>query len=202
MQMNEAPFTIEASAAPPDSQGPHLWFDAVRRPEIARAIRSIYADIAAETEEHRPNCVASGRCCSFEKYGHRLYVTGLETAWFLVVRDAALTGHEIDDAEARGICPFLLDQRCSVHSIRPFGCRVFFCDPEARDWQNRLYERIHQRIIDLHRRFDLPYEYAEWRTMLRRCAVHQPRGMDHAASTPASESTGDIPSLLVQVRIQ
>lgn len=29
-----------------------------------------------------PVCWASGRCsCNFEKFGHRLYVTALETAW-------------------------------------------------------------------------------------------------------------------------
>ncbi len=30
-------------------------------------------------------CVASGKCCKFERYGHRLYVTTAELEYFAAV---------------------------------------------------------------------------------------------------------------------
>jgi len=66
------------------------WNDAAQTEAIGRAIASLYADLdqavrdAPQNGPHGPpRCNASGRCCKFDTYGHRLYVTGLEIAWFL-----------------------------------------------------------------------------------------------------------------------
>ena len=127
------------------------------------------ADVDVTTLE-RPLCLASGRCCRFEAHGHRLYVTGLEVAWFLdrlaVEEGRALEAAAIDAAVERGDCPFLEGGRCTVHAIRPFGCRSYFCDPRA-GWQAAAYERWHARVRALHDERSLPYAYGEWRAMLR-----------------------------------
>jgi hypothetical protein len=54
-----------------------------------------------------------------------------------------------------------------VHPIRPFGCRIFFCDATATEWQNEQYERFHARIKRLHEELAIPYFYVEWRLALR-----------------------------------
>src|SRR5688500_3389701 len=61
------------------------WKEAARESGVDSALRSLYADIEAATlpRQPRPRCDQSGRCCHFEEFGHRMYITGLETAWFL-----------------------------------------------------------------------------------------------------------------------
>jgi len=64
-------------------------------------------------------------------------------------------------------CPFQVAKMCGVHAIRPFGCRVFFCDETSTQWQNEAYETFHQRLKKLHEELDVPYFYVEWREALR-----------------------------------
>jgi Fe-S-cluster containining protein len=73
---------------------------------------------------------------------------------------------QIDAAKARGDCPFLERNLCGAHTIKPLGCRVYFCDASAQDWQHELTERALERIRALHDRHGLSYRYGEWRAML------------------------------------
>lgn len=77
-----------------------------------------------------------------------------------------LTHDSIALARARGDCPFLIANACSVHEIKPLACRVYFCDAEAQTWQHVLSEELHDGLRALHERFDIPYRYAEWRDLL------------------------------------
>jgi hypothetical protein len=54
-----------------------------------------------------------------------------------------------------------------VHRIRPFGCRIFFCDPTAQEWQSERYEVFHAELKRLHEALGVPYFYIEWREALR-----------------------------------
>jgi Fe-S-cluster containining protein len=65
-----------------------------------------------------------------------------------------------------GGCPFQVEGLCSVHAIRPFGCRVFFCDATSDDWQHGQYERFHADLKRLHAQLGVPYQYLEWRQAL------------------------------------
>jgi len=53
-----------------------------------------------------------------------------------------------------------------VHAIRPFGCRMFFCDATSTAWQNEAYEQFHARLKRLHEELGVPYFYVEWRQAL------------------------------------
>jgi Fe-S-cluster containining protein len=156
------------------------WQRAALDPGVAGALEAIYTDIAREIVERGPACWASGRCCNFAKTGHLLFVTGLEAAYTLArVRgrggglddgaariDVALSLPQIHAARARGDCPFLVDNACGVHGIKPLGCRVYFCDRSAQAWQQELSERGLDRIKRLHDTHGLVYQYGEWRAML------------------------------------
>ena len=133
---------------------------AARRPEVVESIRSLYASVQNEIDQRRPACSISGRCCRFEEYGHRLYVTTLELAAF-VAGNPPTSG----DWDGTG-CPFQKSRLCGVHPIRPFGCRIYFCDPTSTDWQNAAYERFHARLKRMHVELEVPYRYVEWRTAL------------------------------------
>jgi Fe-S-cluster containining protein len=63
-------------------------------------------------------------------------------------------------------CPFQVGKICTVHTIRPFGCRVFFCDPTSQGWQQEQYEHFHARLKGLHEELSVPYSYVEWRKAL------------------------------------
>jgi Fe-S-cluster containining protein len=148
-----------------DSQFSHIVQEARGRPEVLEAVRALYADVQGEIDARRPVCVVSGRCCRFEEFGHRLFVTTAELAAFIHDLPAfpVRAGGEWDGTG----CPFQSGKICSVHAIRPFGCRMFFCDATSTDWQNETYERFHARLKRLHEELGVPYRYVEWRQALR-----------------------------------
>lgn len=137
------------------------------RPALLGAIRTLHADLQQQIDLRKPRCDASGRCCNFEAFGHRLFITTLELAAFV----EELGSRSIEPSHSRnsqsGGCPFQLDRLCSVHAIRPFGCRIFFCDATATDWQHEQYEAFHLRIREMHTELEIPYLYVEWREALR-----------------------------------
>ncbi len=142
---------------------------AAGRADVLEAVRGLYADVQREVDARRPVCTASGRCCRFEEYGHRLYVTTIELAAFLRELDQARAegkAHSEDRWDGTG-CPFQVSKLCGVHPFRPFGCRMFFCDAASTEWQNQAYERFHAELKGLHETLGVPYAYVEWRQALR-----------------------------------
>jgi Fe-S-cluster containining protein len=142
------------------------WREALGRPGVALEMEGIYGYIDAAVEARRPLCSMSGRCCNFEAYGHRLYLTGLETAYTLARLDGAPTAGAIAAARSRGGCPFQEGKLCSIHAFRPPACRVYFCDPTAGDWMQETSERLLRELRRLHERHGVEYRYGEWRSML------------------------------------
>jgi Fe-S-cluster containining protein len=63
-------------------------------------------------------------------------------------------------------CPFQIDRLCSIHTIRPFGCRVYFCDQTAQQWQQDQYEKYHDQLRRMHGALEVSYFYVEWRRAL------------------------------------
>ena len=136
---------------------------ASRRQDVRDAVSRIYTDLQTEIDTRRPKCEMSGRCCRFDEFGHRLYVTTIELAVFLQSTIAT----QASPLQTQGGCPFQAGGLCTVHPIRPFGCRIFFCDSTATDWQHTQYERFHAQIKRLHEELNVPYAYMEWRAALR-----------------------------------
>ena len=314
-----------------DAQLWAAWFDAAARAEIDHTIRRLYHELDGEVAARGPTCWQSGKCCHFDAYGHRLYVTGLEIAWVVdrlspqvvptpltvsssrqreheqprgdnprqtadehapkavdtppnagqtnalplapdrtgfmqnqgdeaaavsagarahhrlspqvvptpltvsysrqrepeqprgdnprqatdehapkavdtppnagqtnvlplapdrtglgerpgeeaITRDVrmhplpiSLPTGEGAEATTPGGCPFQRDKLCTVHTIRPLGCRIFFCQAGTQDWQHDLCERYLARFRTLHDAYALPYRYLEWRTGLAAATAH------------------------------
>jgi Fe-S-cluster containining protein len=151
---------------------------AAGRAEVREAVEGVYRDVAAAVAERRPACVMSGRCCRFEEYGHRLYVTTVELATFVHgmedprnkfrgLSGGALSANAESGGEWDGTgCPFQVSKLCGVHGIRPFGCRIYFCDATSTAWQQEAYEAFHGRLKRLHESLGVPYFYVEWRAAL------------------------------------
>jgi len=130
------------------------------RLEVRDEIRGLYADLQVEIDRRQPLCVMSGRCCRFDEYGHQLYVTTAELAAFM---SELADKKPVQPPPGSGGCPFQTGKICRVHLIRPMGCRIFFCDPTATEWQQAIYEQFHARLKKLHRDLSIPYSYVEWR---------------------------------------
>lgn len=155
------------------------WRDASVVPGINGALRDLYAELDAAIVAKGPMCWSSGKCCKFDDFGHRLYVTGLEIAWFLgQVGSAGPQGGSLKSearnaetdrglrlpqlAEHPGACPYQTNGLCSTHTIRPLGCRVFFCQQGTEAWQQDLYEAFLKRLQTLHDEHGLEYRYMDW----------------------------------------
>jgi Fe-S-cluster containining protein len=143
------------------------WSDAALWPAVKGELRDLYDRLAADIAARSPQCWVSGKCCKFDSYGHLLYVTGLEIAWLLRQLPAE-SRQRLDDADLPGLdgCPFQVTGMCSVHAVRPLGCRIYYCDPNAQSWQNPVYEQFLTELRDLHERHGLEYRYMEWRAGL------------------------------------
>lgn len=170
----------------PETHHWNAWLLAAQNDAIDSAVRRLYADLDQAVVDRAPLCNASGRCCKFDTYGHRLYVTGLEIAWFLSklddnpsTRQSSVSKQPADQrtlslqqivaatSDSPDACIYQIDGLCSTHHIRPLGCRVFFCEEGTEAWQQDTTEFFLSRLKALHAQHDLPYVYMEWRSGLR-----------------------------------
>jgi len=158
------------------------------RNEVCDAVDEVYRELTAAIELRKPICKTSGRCCRFEEFGHRLYVSTMELAKFVhdwsvvrsplsvvkseqtptdkkIILPILTTDNGPRTTDNRG-CPYQIDGLCTVHRIRPFGCRIFFCDETSTDWQHEQYECLHGQLRRLHEQLSVPYHYVEWRFAL------------------------------------
>jgi len=156
-----------------DDEDRALWracFAAAGEPAVDDALRKLYQALDEAVTAKGPVCWISGRCCNFDPYGHRLYVTALEIAW---VTRQVRPKVEID---LRGACAFQVGGMCSIHAVRPLGCRVFFCQEGTQDWQHDIYEAFMARLRALHDDRGVPYRYMEWRAGLAEAiALQEPQ---------------------------
>lgn len=150
------------------------WLVAAADAQISGELELVYEAIARAVDSRRPVCDQSGRCCKFEQWGHRLYVTGLEAAYLLARIERPLSLSAIASAREAGGCPFQKALLCSVHPIRPLGCRVYYCDATAQEWQKDLCERMLDEVKAIHDRHGLGYRYGEWRGMLELIVASDP----------------------------
>ncbi|HOW71956.1 MAG TPA: hypothetical protein PKY77_15260 [Phycisphaerae bacterium] len=134
--------------------------ETARRPEVVTALRRFFDETDRQIAGYHPTCWNHGHCCQFGTYGHRLYVTALEVVMYLA------GGYDLPVIE-QDACPHARDGRCQARTCRPLGCRVFYCDPAAREWQGPLTEERLAVLRDLHGQLGVPYFYADWMTVLR-----------------------------------
>ena len=145
------------------------WWEASQRREVRDAVERIHQQLADEVRLHKPLCLASGSCCRFDEFEHRLYATGLEATLALDIcseQGRGIGAEDVASARQRGGCPWQEGRLCTARRGRPVGCRVFFCDPRLSEWVPQLAEWAHGAIKRVHEEFQVPYSYGEWRDML------------------------------------
>lgn len=132
-----------------------------RPADLAVRMKQFYAEVDAAVARHRPTCWNRGACCKFDSFGHHLFVTSAELAYFLIGRRDDWRSPTDERA-----CPYQVDGLCTAREHRPLGCRIFFCDPAAQAWQPEEYERHLATLKDMGREFGLEYRYQDWLSAL------------------------------------
>lgn len=137
---------------------------AARRSDVATAMADFYRELDAAIAAHQPVCANRGKCCRFDEYGHDLYASTLEAAYYLACHEATLLRESRPNP---GGCPMQMNNRCITREGRPVGCRVFHCDRNSHFWQGPMTEEALRQLRTLHEQLNVPYLYAEWRSILR-----------------------------------
>jgi len=115
----------------------------------------LYTDLERELPKYRFTCAASGNCCDFDVWGHRLYITTLEAEHLF----RSLEGRENENERH---CPAWGEDRlCHARNGRMLGCRTFFCGPYPVAPPDDVYARYHARLLELHERHGIPYAYRD-----------------------------------------
>jgi hypothetical protein len=164
--------------------------EAAARPEVLAAMQQLYVELDSRTALLPGVCWNRAECCRFGAYGHRLYVTALEVVYYLAMHRPELQPEatppdstswapealhrrplSVLSQQDVDVCPHASEGRCHARAGRPAGCRIFYCDPLARDWQGTLSEELLGRLRALHDELDVPYFYVDWmliQTLFRR----------------------------------
>lgn len=140
--------------------------DAAASARIIDATTGLYSEADQRIRQIAPICELSGRCCRFDDYGHRLYVTTAELATFVAMARKTPVPTTLTQRIDGSGCRFQQGKLCMVHQLRPMGCRMFYCDPRTQQPLQTLFEEYHQKLKRLHEEMDVPYCYLEWRTAL------------------------------------
>jgi len=127
---------------------------------LLAAVAEVYAWIDEQTAAWPIACRACGRCCDFDQYDHRLFLTSPELIFFRRMIPA-----EILTPMTNGSCPCLSAGRCSVHPMRFAGCGIFCCSAPT-EAQCRLSEQAIARFKEICESFGLPYAYVDLKTAL------------------------------------
>ena len=105
-------------------------------------------------------CDACGRCCDFEGFDHRLFVTTPELMYL-----AANVGSENIRPMLTSRCLYQTSGKCTIYNLRFAGCRIFCCKAD-KDFQSSLSESIIKKFKLLCAEFQIPYRYTDLATAI------------------------------------
>ncbi len=127
--------------------------------EVATLYQWIDAQLGQD-ESRAGRCSTCGACCNFTAYDHLLFVTPPELIYL-----AEKLGAESLKQMTSGPCPYQEATKCTVHSHRFAGCRIFCCGGDA-EFQSELTEATLKRLKAICEQFQVPYRYADLATAL------------------------------------
>lgn len=124
------------------------------RQQIRSEVKALYREVNEAVAAAGPICIASGRCCRFQEFGHVLYLSQLEA-------DVLLESAPPYEAPVTGaFCPFQKDKLCTAREPRPLGCRVYYCDPTYQERSQEITETFLARLKGIAHEHGLEWKYA------------------------------------------
>lgn len=146
-----------AAAAPAAGLGASADEPSAAQWEAAlQALEQVYAELERELPRHQMTCAASGDCCDFDRFGHRLYASTLEAEWFFRHAPDPRVNQDARQCPAWGP-----DRLCKARVGRMLGCRTFHCGPYPGSRPEDVHEPYDRRIKALHDAHGIPYRYRD-----------------------------------------
>jgi len=123
---------------------------------LCKKVAELYDWLEAQIHENHQltgQCSACGKCCDFDGFDHRLFITGPELMYL-----AANLGDENVIPMTTSRCPYNIEGKCTVYEYRFAACRIFSCSADA-DFQSELSEVVLKKLKSLCEEFQIPYRY-------------------------------------------
>ena len=125
---------------------------------LGKKVAEIYGWLDAQIRDNNQltgQCSACGKCCDFDGFDHRLFITGPELKYL-----AANLGDENVMPMTTSRCPYNIEGKCTVYEYRFAACRIFYCSADA-DFQSELSETVLKKLKSLCAEFEIPYRYSD-----------------------------------------
>ena len=125
---------------------------------VVRKVAAVYAWLEGQFRlqpELAGPCESCGRCCDFDAFDHRLFVTPPELMYL-----TAHLGRDNIKPMPAGRCPYNVAGKCTIYEHRFAGCRIFCCKGDV-DFQCELSEAVLKRLKLLCAEFGIPYHYMD-----------------------------------------
>ena len=126
--------------------------------QLLRRVAEIYNWLDVQIRRHSDLagvCDACGKCCDFDAFDHRLFVTPPELMYL-----AAKLGAENIKPMPGNLCPYNVDGKCTIYTYRFAGCRIFSCKGD-KDFQSGLSETSLNKFKSICIEFKIPYAYTD-----------------------------------------
>lgn len=129
------------------------WWNNDTIASICSEVKKIYDWLDSNIKSLNNLCSACGKCCHFDSFGHKLFVTTPELLYF---RQNVKNSKPM----LSQTCPYLENDKCTIRDYRFAACRIFFCKAD-KDLQNKLSEQTLEKFKSLCDKFSLPYRYID-----------------------------------------
>lgn len=126
--------------------------------QLLAKVAKVYQWLDTQTIDN--SCRACGKCCDFDKFDHRLFITSPELIYF-----AAKLAQDQIKPMTNSRCPYNMEDKCCVYDYRFAGCRIFCCQTD-KDSQSRLSETALAEFKSICTKFQIPYRYVDLKTAL------------------------------------
>ena len=128
--------------------------------QITEKVREVYDWLAEQIKgrsESAGQCRQCGKCCAFDDYDHRLFVTTPEVIYL-----KAKLGVENLKEMVSGVCRYNARGKCTVYRHRFAGCRIFCCSGD-KDFQGELVEKAIKKFKKICDKYGIEYRYGDLR---------------------------------------
>jgi hypothetical protein len=136
--------------------------------QLIEKIAEVYNWLNSQIENHKDlagRCCACGKCCDFEGFDHKLFITPPE----LIFLKMSLHSENLKPMRT-GQCPYNVRGKCSVYERRFSGCRIFSCKGDL-DFQSELSEKALKKFKVICEQFQIPYRYIDLAAALNGSSV-------------------------------
>lgn len=147
---------------------------------VRQRVWAVYEQVEAAIAAAQPRCTVSGRCCRFSEYGHTLFLSHLEAEILLTAAP------DYPRPVTRDSCPFQVNGLCTVRSIRPLGCRIYFCDPHYQERMGEIAEQAIAALKQIANEFGTGWQYAPLHHFLNAAPARSTGAAPDSMTTPAA----------------